>query len=241
LGLFGCYSDSDILHSGIYENYLLIRPYPNLRILFASPSLRIPGILQSPFMDKIGGSIRVREELKNAFGVGRGVTAKIRWISKKDPEGYARWIHCTPLLGSSGVIGVVSTFRFLLIFVPCSCTRPTYSYVGRKTFQGKNIYSLLWTRFNKEYTDIPIFKWMIVIVDEEAKTSSSRRFKQAPPVNPKFGRSKAFPRDNDGEEDASFRGFAATKNLPSGDDGSDSINSFAIGTDDGSTYTVKLD
>lgn len=44
--------------SGIYENYLLIRPYPSLRILFASPSLRVPGILQSPFMAKIGGSVR---------------------------------------------------------------------------------------------------------------------------------------------------------------------------------------
>jgi hypothetical protein len=48
--------------SGIYENYLLIRPYPSLRVLFASPSLRVPGILQRPFMNKIGGSLRVREE-----------------------------------------------------------------------------------------------------------------------------------------------------------------------------------
>jgi hypothetical protein len=41
--------------SGVYEHYLLVRPYPSLRILFASPSLRVPGILQSPLMSKIGG------------------------------------------------------------------------------------------------------------------------------------------------------------------------------------------
>jgi len=42
--------------SCIYQHYLLVRPYPSLRILFASPSQRIPGILQSPFLNKIGGS-----------------------------------------------------------------------------------------------------------------------------------------------------------------------------------------
>ncbi len=93
--------------SGIYENYLLIRPYPSLRILFASPTLRVPGILQSPFMAKIGGSSRVREELTQALADGRGVTAKIRWLtSKTETEGRSRWIHCTPLLGNTGAIGV---------------------------------------------------------------------------------------------------------------------------------------
>jgi len=92
--------------SGIYEHYLLVRPYPNLRILFASPTLRVPGILQSPFMNKIGGSSRVRDELTQALANGRGVTAKVRWITKLDPEGRGRWIHCTPLIGSNGLIGV---------------------------------------------------------------------------------------------------------------------------------------
>lgn len=92
--------------SGIYNNYLLVRPYPSLRILFASPSQRIPGILQSPFMSKIGGSNRVREELTAALADGRGVTAKVRWISKHDEEGRNKWIHCTPLLGINGQIGV---------------------------------------------------------------------------------------------------------------------------------------
>lgn len=90
--------------------YLLIRPAPSLRILFTSPSLRVPGILQSPFLNRIGGSSRVRSDLRAALGEGRGVTAKIRWLTRADPdgegEGRPRWIHCTPLFGHSGAVGV---------------------------------------------------------------------------------------------------------------------------------------
>jgi hypothetical protein len=86
--------------------YLLVRPYPSLRILFASPSLRVPGILQSPFMNRIGGSERVQDELVAAMAEGRGVTAKIRWITRPEDEGRNRWVHCTPLMGSNGNIGV---------------------------------------------------------------------------------------------------------------------------------------
>jgi hypothetical protein len=36
------------------------------------------------------------------------VTAKVRWVSGRpgEEEGRARWVHCTPLLGSNGVVGV---------------------------------------------------------------------------------------------------------------------------------------
>ncbi|PBP24315.1 white collar [Diplocarpon rosae] len=148
--------------SGIYENYLLVRPYPSLLILFASPSLRVPGILQSPFMSKIGGSNRVREELTRALADGRGVTAKIKWVSKNDLEGRNRWIHCTPLIGSNGAVGV----------------------------------------------------WMVVIVDDEASTAPSKRFKTAPPVDPKFGRS--IPTTIHGDSD-SLRDFAMLKGVRSRD------------------------
>ena len=57
-------------------------------------------------MNKIGGSRRVQDELTTAFAEGRGVTAKVRWVSKADEDGRNRWIHCTPLLGSNGQIGV---------------------------------------------------------------------------------------------------------------------------------------
>lgn len=94
--------------------YLVVRPAPSLRILFTSPSLRVPGILQSRFLDRIGGSERVRESLANALADGsRGVTAKVRWLphavqSLEDSyeEGRPRWIHCTPLLGQTGAVGV---------------------------------------------------------------------------------------------------------------------------------------
>ena len=93
---------------GIYQNYLLVRPYPSLRILFVSPALRVPGILQSPLLSRIGGSARVHKDLVAALAEGRGVTAKVRWVSGRtgDEEGRPRWIHCTPLLGHNGAVGV---------------------------------------------------------------------------------------------------------------------------------------
>ncbi|KAF6221139.1 hypothetical protein HO133_002820 [Letharia lupina] len=91
---------------GYYKTYLLVRPYPSLRILFASPDLRIPGILQSPLLSRIGGSSRVRGDLAHALEVGRKVTAKVQWVSKTATKSRARWIHCTPLLGVNDTIGV---------------------------------------------------------------------------------------------------------------------------------------
>ncbi|KAL8717649.1 MAG: hypothetical protein Q9225_005122 [Loekoesia sp. 1 TL-2023] len=91
---------------GFYQNYLLVRPHPSLRILFASPDLRVPGILQSPLMGQIGGSARVRDDLYHALEAGQKVTAKVQWLSKSFQDGRARWIHCTPLISANGLIGV---------------------------------------------------------------------------------------------------------------------------------------
>ncbi|KAK3684931.1 hypothetical protein B0T22DRAFT_203293 [Podospora appendiculata] len=63
---------------GIYEHYVLVRPCSNLRVLVASPSLRLPGILQTPFLSRIGGSDRVRDELAQAFRDANVVTARVR-------------------------------------------------------------------------------------------------------------------------------------------------------------------
>ncbi|ATY64928.1 PAS-like protein [Cordyceps militaris] len=76
--------------TGVYEHYLLVRPYPSLRILFASPSMRVPGILQSPLLDRIGGSARVREQLVDALAAGQGVTAKVRWLNARRSGGGGR-------------------------------------------------------------------------------------------------------------------------------------------------------
>ncbi|KAI4237266.1 MAG: hypothetical protein LQ349_001983 [Xanthoria aureola] len=91
---------------GFYKNYLLVRPHPSLRILFASQDLRVPGILQSPLMDQIGGSPRVRDDLYHALEAGQKVTAKVQWLSQASEDGAGRWIHCTPLISASGLIGV---------------------------------------------------------------------------------------------------------------------------------------
>ncbi|KAF3760246.1 hypothetical protein M406DRAFT_12285, partial [Cryphonectria parasitica EP155] len=106
----------------IFENYLVVRPYPSLRILFASPSLRAAGILQSHLMSRIGGSQRIHDELESAFATGQSVTAKVKWIAGSGLRytassgsggaattaavGRPRWIHCTPLLGADGGVGV---------------------------------------------------------------------------------------------------------------------------------------
>ncbi|KAL1599575.1 hypothetical protein SLS60_007378 [Paraconiothyrium brasiliense] len=112
---------------GVYQNYLLVRPYPSLRIIFTSPALRIPGLSQSKLMDRIGGPQYVREGLMEALAQGSSVTAKVSWLtqnlrshptptsdtaSTSGPDQQAplesrpRWIHCTPLLGSDSKPGV---------------------------------------------------------------------------------------------------------------------------------------
>ncbi|KAK6846004.1 hypothetical protein PG987_001192 [Apiospora arundinis] len=135
--------------TGVYEHYLLVRPYPSLRILFTSPSMRVPGILQSPLVDRIGGSARMRDDFVQALAQGQGVTAKVRWLNishgqtkdhakakaqrrrqnggnnqqhhpleahldfdddlddaETETTGRSRWLHCTPLLGANGKVGV---------------------------------------------------------------------------------------------------------------------------------------
>lgn len=94
---------------GVYQNYVLVRPYPSLRITFTSPALRIPGLLQAKFLDRIGGPESVRAGLLDALTQGTGVTAKIAWLtagSDSLDHGKVRWIHCTPLLGSDEKVGV---------------------------------------------------------------------------------------------------------------------------------------
>lgn len=92
--------------AGVYENYLLVRPAPSLQILFASPSLRMPGMIQSPLLSRIGGNGHVRQQIADALSNGQGVTAKIRWTSGRRSSERPRWIHCTPLRGVNRSIGI---------------------------------------------------------------------------------------------------------------------------------------
>ena len=99
------------LHStlGFYHEYLLARPHPSLKVLFASPSLQSPQTLQQPLLDNIGGSARVRQDLARALEIGRKVTAKVEWLAQSS-HSKTCWLHCTPLLGSNETIGVWMIF-----------------------------------------------------------------------------------------------------------------------------------
>ena len=116
--------------NSLTKQYILVRPYPSLRIIFVSPPLRIPGLLQSPFLSRIGGPAHVREGLSDAFESGAAVTAKVTWLphgrgQQEDGEQTngdsrpgsrrggpptdaqrTRYISCTPLLGSDDQVGV---------------------------------------------------------------------------------------------------------------------------------------
>ncbi|KAK8239951.1 PAS domain-containing protein [Phyllosticta capitalensis] len=114
-----------------YETFMLVRPYPSLRITFTSPALRIPGLLQSRLLDRIGGPHTVREFIRTSLADGARITAKVNWLTnsghRKTPStdragrphvdihgrppphystGKPRWIHCTPMYGADGNIGV---------------------------------------------------------------------------------------------------------------------------------------
>lgn len=68
--------------------------------------MSVPGLIQTPILDKINSSGSVRHELAQALEEGREVTAKVIWKAKASDEGYPRWIVCTPLVGRKGQIGV---------------------------------------------------------------------------------------------------------------------------------------
>lgn len=135
---------------GVYQNYLLVRPYPSLRITFTSPALRIPGLLQTKFLDRIGGPSRVREGLMDALSKGTGVTAKVTWLSNNHSDtGRPRWIHCTPLLGSDERVGVWMIVMVENEPVTGSLNRQhTSSSVGAGTRTGAQQYTS-----NKLYAD----------------------------------------------------------------------------------------
>ncbi|KAJ6008352.1 PAS-associated C-terminal, partial [Penicillium herquei] len=92
--------------TGVYQHYLLVRPYPSLRVLFTSPSMQIPGMLQSSFLSRIGDTGEKRDSILHAMMAGRSVTARIKWVTRFSESGRYRWIHCTPLLANNGEVGV---------------------------------------------------------------------------------------------------------------------------------------
>jgi hypothetical protein len=80
-----------------------------LRITFTSPALRIPGLLQTKFIDRIvGPDPSVIDTVMDAFIHGVAITAKVDWLAGSSVNSPAkpRYIHCTPLIGSDEQVGV---------------------------------------------------------------------------------------------------------------------------------------
>lgn len=120
----------------MYLQYVLVRPFPSLRILFASPSMRTPGLLRTPLFSKLGGSPQTLDMLLTAFQDNASITAKLRWlpdmsmsqdlpglppILEEDQE-HLRWMRATPLLGSDDKVGV-----WICVFVPMKRERDVLS------------------------------------------------------------------------------------------------------------------
>lgn len=111
---------------GIYQQYLLIRPYPSLRIVFVSRAMRKYGRLQQrPFLAHVAVPQSTLTGLTESFESSTPVTAKIaltseggsrdgtvtgRWGRKStdDPAKYGRtcYISATPLLDGNNRVGV---------------------------------------------------------------------------------------------------------------------------------------
>lgn len=135
----------------VYQEYLLIRPAPTLRVIFASPSVESPeNIVQTPFMSHVSGPKSTLDGLKDSFASGVPVTAKVTWhpmgksdaiFSRYDAQDYQarrrsasieqnserikpqkRWISATPLYGADGRIGV-----WMVALIEPPSTRPSMS------------------------------------------------------------------------------------------------------------------
>jgi len=124
------------LHKTKKQQYLLVRPYPSLKIIFVSPSLRLPGILRTHLFSKIGGPPTTISSLEEAFQDGASVTAKVLWLPRSPAstqrgfggttEAKPRWIRCTPLLGSDDRVGV-----WMIVLVAVETEDAPYGGNGR--------------------------------------------------------------------------------------------------------------
>jgi hypothetical protein len=167
---------------GVYKNYLLVRPYPSLKILFTSPSMRTPDIHQAHLLNKIGGSNRVKEELTSALVAGRGVTAKVLWLSNRDIErggpGTEKWLHCTPLLDGNREIGVY----MVLVVDPSEHRRPIVESYRPRTSSSQTEAG---TRHEKLISNGPSFASRSQSVDHlHPRTAEKRHLPLTPATSP---------------------------------------------------------
>lgn len=130
---------------GIYQQYLLIRPYPSLRIVFASRAMRKLGRLQQrPFLAHVAAPKSTIVGLKESFESNVPVTAKIammreggkrdgtvtgRWGKKNEEDPATRgrtcWISATPLLDGNNKVGV-----WMVVFADKASIASNVGYVS---------------------------------------------------------------------------------------------------------------
>ncbi|GAP90787.2 putative nonphototropic hypocotyl protein 1 [Rosellinia necatrix] len=143
---------------GILDHYLLVRPAPSLRILFASPSLRVPGILQSPLLARIGGPPCVRDAVARALRDGDGVTAKVRWLARPAGSSASSTSHPNPNNPN-----------------PNPNLNPNAGTGAGVTVHGRNRWIHATPLLGVDGT---VGVWMVILIDDEEK----RRGLGAPPV-----------------------------------------------------------
>lgn len=78
---------------------MLVSPYPNLEIVFTSPSLQASCLINSSFLARVRAPRHVRHSIKSAFSQGHSFTARISWLRPLDEEVATPAIDSTPTPG----------------------------------------------------------------------------------------------------------------------------------------------
>lgn len=165
---------------GVFQNYLLVRPFPSLRITFTSPALRIPGLLQSKFLDHIGGPAHIRDGILSALSSGIGVTAKVTWLPISGAGSQTIQAPADPLASTSA-----STSASITPSRPHS----KHHHVGphRPPAGSKNTDELGKTRWIHCTpllgSDEKVGVWMIVMVESERITGALNAHARAADAN----------------------------------------------------------
>lgn len=116
-----------------FVQYLLVRPYPSLRVIYTAPSMRGVDLIDTRFLSWIRGPANVRQNIKYALSFGESFTAKVSWLCGPNASAIAAaeanaqtpgkesgriagtmakesmrplWLHCTPLVGEANRVGL---------------------------------------------------------------------------------------------------------------------------------------
>ena len=68
-------------HTDTFPQYILVRPYPSLRILYTAPGMLASTLIDTRFLSWIRGPSHVRLNIKNALSYGQSFTAKVSWLT----------------------------------------------------------------------------------------------------------------------------------------------------------------